>query len=843
MAAVRCYFREGDPLVIRANLAKLAEGTLNRLAVGDTVRVARRSQRENKEGGQGVVLAVLPQFFYDVKYVGGVEHGVDACFVERIKLGSKKRRGGTSRCGICNAFESECTCEERPWCTVRPAPTPASHPSPAGQPTPEREHTRRFKRPRQDAASHNPRGGSQSEEEKERLLPDPPGVRGGEEVPGLSPGVRGATGGVTSPDEAAGAHGFSRQSKAGHQRGEIDAVTESGRGGAQEPTSSEHSGGGPRGDAEPTPRDEAKVGGGEDDGEAIWSEGGESNGYLEKLSPYGGDVKGDVPSRDAAAVRDSNGGASYLDDDSGNRGTIDGAGAGIDGASSAAPDAAAGATGGGQRDPEVLGSQPAAQDEWRPRKNDLVEVDRLMTPGVNRPGGVARVVKVDATTGLVDVRYVVGGHWDRNIEPSHVHPATLELNEKRPVFGRCVHCGSYKVDCKQACDYFTAACRPRGSLDARGGSVKRVERADPASGNRRRLPPEDRDEEGDPVPGSSEEGRGSTGGGRSRDGSDGDSSDSNSEALVAAGGIDDGTAGTPGHRRRPGRLDGSDAGSVEGYPEDDSSDVELLDARWGSLGGGRRQPANRASCHGDGSETERSSGRHPGEVSAGGRGGGRASAGYSGSHQGDQGPRRASEGVAAAAGAAGAARGDRTRGKGCCGVPASGVRDRTRRRCQRRHRRFSPPCRAAGSRGPSAPHRAPTRPPEQEAYPRVGVFRRGGTAEAMPAVESADDAEDDASGSSGDSCLSRSSSLSPRSRSPSPLSPRDASRGGGGNDGGRRPESSHRSFCRVGSARPAKVRAQRSRAPEGAVRGETGATAIAGRAAGRRAGRRGTCAH
>lgn len=42
MAAVRCYFREGDPLVIRANLTKLAEGTLKRLAVGDTVSVARR---------------------------------------------------------------------------------------------------------------------------------------------------------------------------------------------------------------------------------------------------------------------------------------------------------------------------------------------------------------------------------------------------------------------------------------------------------------------------------------------------------------------------------------------------------------------------------------------------------------------------------------------------------------------------------------------------------------------------------------------------------------------------------------------------------------------------------
>lgn len=32
------------------------------------------------------MLAVLPQFYCDVKYVAGVEQGVDACFVERIKL-------------------------------------------------------------------------------------------------------------------------------------------------------------------------------------------------------------------------------------------------------------------------------------------------------------------------------------------------------------------------------------------------------------------------------------------------------------------------------------------------------------------------------------------------------------------------------------------------------------------------------------------------------------------------------------------------------------------------------------------------------------------------------------
>ena len=45
-----------------------------------------RCQGENKVGGHGSVVAVLPQFFYDIKYVGGTEHRVDACFVEKVEL-------------------------------------------------------------------------------------------------------------------------------------------------------------------------------------------------------------------------------------------------------------------------------------------------------------------------------------------------------------------------------------------------------------------------------------------------------------------------------------------------------------------------------------------------------------------------------------------------------------------------------------------------------------------------------------------------------------------------------------------------------------------------------------
>lgn len=42
LAAVRCYFRDDDPIFIRTNLKRLLEGTLICLEKGDTVTVARR---------------------------------------------------------------------------------------------------------------------------------------------------------------------------------------------------------------------------------------------------------------------------------------------------------------------------------------------------------------------------------------------------------------------------------------------------------------------------------------------------------------------------------------------------------------------------------------------------------------------------------------------------------------------------------------------------------------------------------------------------------------------------------------------------------------------------------
>lgn len=195
------------------------------------------------------------------------------------------------------------------------------------------------------------------------------------------------------------------------------------------------------------------------------------------------------------------------------------------------------------------GSAPALVDEnyctpeWRPRKGDLVDVERRMSPGVNKLGGFARVVKVDPGTGAVDVRYVVEGGWERGIDLAYVRPADLDLGEKRPTLGRCPHCGSLRIDCNQSCEFYTAPPssrilpRPPSLLPANlagrssggfsqdgvartsdglgrrperrrqgrrsrlssGGGLDRDRRDD--SRRERRHLPDDWDEEGEPVPG------------------------------------------------------------------------------------------------------------------------------------------------------------------------------------------------------------------------------------------------------------------------------------------------------------------------------------------------------
>lgn len=273
-----------------------------------------------------------------------------------------------------------------------------------------------------------------------------------------------------------------------------------------------------------------------------------------------------------------------------------------------------------------------------------------MTPGVNKPGGTGSVVKVNATTGAVDVRYMVEGYWERDINPVYIRPATLDLDRRRPTLGRCEHCGSLRVDCRQECDYF-AAPPPRFSAsytdesDGEGGSAPSVptkqrwrqrqrqrqherlrenerrrrhsrhrrarsseDSSDIGEGmgrhansqRRRRHLPEDYDEEGEPVGGSSQEER------ESRSGSCSDSDAPSrgvgqqrgnrrlvSSSSASASGSDGGMTDSGGRSERSDLGNGLD------------SDVELLDVWRGTSRKSGRFSRSRSSSlsNGGGSET------------------------------------------------------------------------------------------------------------------------------------------------------------------------------------------------------------------------------------------------
>ncbi|CBN79649.1 conserved unknown protein [Ectocarpus siliculosus] len=674
MAAVRCYLRDGDPLFIRSNLSKLEAGTLTRLAVGDTVRVARRCRGENKEGGQGIVLAVLPEYFYDVKYVGGVEYGVDACFVEKIKLGSTKRRGGTSRCGTCNSFESECTCqapsrggrsaaaaaaaaEEAALAAAKKASmsslpsylrggggSPSVSPQspkeiavPGGAFRRGRERAHPLKRPR-------PAGSSQEAKEREEARPDPPRKQAGGGVPGVPPRVWGGGGGVELKKAAVDDRSSSLQSGEGGQGMDVEddglprrkvshgdtfgsGAVPGGAGESATAAAAE----GTEGDQTPpqlSKRYDKDSGGGDDDAEAIWTEHAQGS-HDREIPSHGPDAPAKGTLRRGGVV------------DSSNHDPVEGGVGGVGGGSD-----------GNRRDPgEEEESQPSSsRDVWRPRKKELVEVARRMAPGMNKLGGTARVVKVDPATGLVDVRFVVEGGWERNIDPVYVRPATLDMNEKRATFGRCVHCGSLRVDCQQECEYFTS--RPRATQqglylieerseedggvggssrgkerrraerdqhrrrrrrrhDGRsrasqeeGGDIDDRERGHADSQTRRRHLPQDWDEEGEPVPGSSEEEEeeredGGADRDSSRGGSDSDGGGTTApqqrrrigrRLAVSSSGSDEGTADdaeVPNRRRLGDRSDGSYAGSqYDDHGHDHDSDIDLLYVQPGVRGHG-----------------------------------------------------------------------------------------------------------------------------------------------------------------------------------------------------------------------------------------------------------------
>jgi hypothetical protein len=69
--------------------------------------------------------------------------------------------------------------------------------------------------------------------------------------------------------------------------------------------------------------------------------------------------------------------------------------------------------------------------------DELVEVMRRAWIGINKPGGVGKIVRFHEDTGLYDVSYVLGGR-ERNVEARYIsRVAFLDRTVKRDTLGRC----------------------------------------------------------------------------------------------------------------------------------------------------------------------------------------------------------------------------------------------------------------------------------------------------------------------------------------------------------------------------------------------------------------------
>jgi hypothetical protein len=107
-------------------------------------------------------------------------------------------------------------------------------------------------------------------------------------------------------------------------------------------------------------------------------------------------------------------------------------------------------------------TSPTSSDvmtEWR--VGQLVSVEPRTGPGMNQPGGVARITRINADTTCPDrpgakaplvqisVKYVVSGNHEKNLESRYVqrHEWEATLRDRTHNSGRCRNCGSLRKDC------------------------------------------------------------------------------------------------------------------------------------------------------------------------------------------------------------------------------------------------------------------------------------------------------------------------------------------------------------------------------------------------------------
>ena len=68
---------------------------------------------------------------------------------------------------------------------------------------------------------------------------------------------------------------------------------------------------------------------------------------------------------------------------------------------------------------------------------DLVDVQSRTWPGINKPGGAGRVLKVDTDNGMLDVKYTLGGS-EKAIAFKYVRPAGDDVGGKESEGGHAL---------------------------------------------------------------------------------------------------------------------------------------------------------------------------------------------------------------------------------------------------------------------------------------------------------------------------------------------------------------------------------------------------------------------
>lgn len=97
----------------------------------------------------------------------------------------------------------------------------------------------------------------------------------------------------------------------------------------------------------------------------------------------------------------------------------------------------------------------AVKYESEHKIGDEVIVDSRTFPGMNKPGGVGKIVKVNYRNIEEDyvysVKYFVESGTEHNVEEVYIHSHEFRendiINRRNKIFGRCRQCNSFVIDC------------------------------------------------------------------------------------------------------------------------------------------------------------------------------------------------------------------------------------------------------------------------------------------------------------------------------------------------------------------------------------------------------------